>query len=133
MKEMRHIYIPVLIFVGIILIAVAISHGDPKSRHSLGYVSHNANNDGIILNSSTFTKILDINLDRSSVTFCSKSKQSENKVIFINYAPVAESVNNTGIILFGEDCYTMLPRATYTGEISAISTSGSPLLTYIEY
>lgn len=133
MKDMKQIYIPVLIFVGLILLGVALSYGDFKSRHNLGYYGDTANNDFVILNASTFTKVLDVNEDRIYAVFCNDSQLNEDEKIYINYRTVAESVDETGLIIWGGKCETMHPYAPITNEISAIASQGTPRLTYIEY
>lgn len=133
---MEGIYIPVLIFVGIFLLWIVwstSSYGEIETRHNLGYVTDIANNGSVTVNDTSFTKVLNANMDREYVMLCNKSKLSESKVVYINYRTVANSVDETGMILFGEGCEPMPPTAIYTGEITAISSTGEPLITYIEY
>ena len=126
-------YIREILFISLLLIWAATSYGGLMARTGIGYTCDIANNGGVILNDITVTKVLNSNVRRSSMTLCNKSKRSDNKVVFVSYTTVANSINETGIILFGEDCFTMPSDSIYTGEISAIATTGNPLLTYIEY
>lgn len=90
--------------------------------------------DGITLNSTTSIKISDANDKRIHFTV---NNNSSTKAGWIKLQPATEDNKMKGIFLerrgFGDSRWSMPEKALYTGEISAISESGNPVIYVTEY
>lgn len=76
----------------------------------------------VTLNSSTATKILDANDDRISYTISNPNSQD----VWIKEQAATVDNLKQGKILFKRSVYESPTDNIYTGEVSAISVSGSP-------
>ncbi|MCK5615626.1 hypothetical protein KAR91_77895 [Candidatus Pacearchaeota archaeon] len=130
MKDVRRIYVSILLFVSFILVWAVLSHGDFNSRHNLGYVASVSTNDSVTLNASAFTEISDSNLNRIYFMGCNTAGVAN---VYLCLGPAGECTNETGIYLKNKTCWIMPSGAIYTGKISAIATSDAPKLTFVEY
>lgn len=82
----------------------------------------------ITLNTTTSTKIADAFPDRRSILISNNSSQD----VWIKFQATTVDNDKKGIFLFKRSVYEM-PKGMYSGEISAISDSGSPEIFITEY
>lgn len=85
--------------------------------------------DAITLNSTTSVKIADVVEDRIVFVLSNPS----GKQIWLKFQPAADDDDKKGISLFGRSVYEMPTDNIYTGEISAISDTGSTEVYVTEY
>ena len=108
---------------------MAVTIGRNRNRNDEASV-----NDGITLNSTTSTVIAAANPDR--IAFHVNNNFSD-KACWVKLQPAATDNDKKGIFLNekekGRTDWSMTPDNVYTGEISAIADSGSPVVYITEY
>jgi hypothetical protein len=80
--------------------------------------------DGITLNSTTSTKILDANPKRTEYIVSNPSAHD----VWIKEQPAAEDNDKKGIMLYKRSVASINSDDVYPGEISAIAVSGTPTI-----
>ena len=89
---------------------------------------------GIPLNSTTSTVI---SVDNPTRTFIRIDNNFSDKACWIKFQPAATDNDKKGIFLNekekGQTVFTMQSSTLYTGEISAIADSGSPIVYVTEF
>jgi len=84
---------------------------------------------GIILNTSTSVKIADANDDRIAFYLSNDSFQD----IWLKLQAASVDNDQKGILIFRRSVYEMPRDNWYTGEISAMADTGSPIIFVTEY
>lgn len=99
---------------------------DLQSPKNISTTSYTAE---VALNSSTATKILNINLNRIFLCICNRSAID----VFIRFYAAATDNVKRGIIVPSGGAFKMDGNSLYVGEVSAIAVADSPAIYVVEF
>lgn len=119
----------ILLVMTIFCIFVFLSRDNASAMRDASRHRTTAINGSVVLNDSTFTLVVPLNINRESFVICNLHPAID---VFLNFRSVGDSVDETGICLQAGECLKMV-EIIYTGPITAIAAQNDAKISYLSF